>query len=523
MESKILDIFTVTYKNTASTGHVVFSTCSDENFYPYQIKMISYNRNELVNIIPPDYSKKNTMLDFYYDITSKITLSDYLIQNTLTKRDVIYFLLSVTDVLYQCERYLLSAGKFVLDADYIYLNPSDRQINLVYIPISRKFDGCKLLKEFIISFISIKAKISTDRYDNYTQKILEYIKDDSVTIPNIKEMLQQISLDRDNAKYGYINEIPGKSEEPLDLINEFNKNHINKEIAEKENTKFNIKIPKPSHKNDYEKQGIGSVGKTRVLSVDFYIYLLQGLIFTLFAIGLIYIISYGNDDRLFMITGLSVIFATIEFLIIKKTDNIKGFFERKGFAVHNESNKTKKKLEKVKRKKQEKIEKKEKRITIPVPVIKFAKDENGDPKQEKTVLPDIEHVRRIINYQTTDWEKENTESRNSNTVLLSNHKKLNPYLTVPGSKDFKIYIDRSPFYIGRQEEQVNYVINNPAIGKKHAEFTLNNQNVFLKDLESKNGTFVNDLKIETNKVLVLKDGDRIMFANEKFIIFLTNR
>ncbi len=56
------------------------------------------------------------------------------------------------------------------------------------------------------------------------------------------------------------------------------------------------------------------------------------------------------------------------------------------------------------------------------------------------------------------------------------------------------------------------------ISRKHAtiSFSLNGNEVFIEDTESLNGTWINEIKIESNKKIKIKNGDIISFANTKF-------
>ncbi len=68
-------------------------------------------------------------------------------------------------------------------------------------------------------------------------------------------------------------------------------------------------------------------------------------------------------------------------------------------------------------------------------------------------------------------------------------------------------------FIGRSAEN-EIELNQRNISKKHASLTIDNQNNYsIQDLQSRNGTFVNDIKI-TQKVIDLND--KIAFANNEF-------
>lgn len=82
----------------------------------------------------------------------------------------------------------------------------------------------------------------------------------------------------------------------------------------------------------------------------------------------------------------------------------------------------------------------------------------------------------------------------------------------------QIDITRPVFRLGRGTSNVSHTItNNNKIGRIHAELTLRSGRCFVTDLESKNGTFINDERLAEGVETEIRDGDVLMLANEKFI------
>ena len=105
------------------------------------------------------------------------------------------------------------------------------------------------------------------------------------------------------------------------------------------------------------------------------------------------------------------------------------------------------------------------------------------------------------------------------TELLGNKKPDFPTLRSRNSQEFEeIVIDRADFIIGRLQGQADYVCNNNAIGKMHAMISTRGANLFIRDLNSVNGTFVNGCRIESNKDVEVKDNDCITLANCEYVL-----
>jgi pSer/pThr/pTyr-binding forkhead associated (FHA) protein len=64
---------------------------------------------------------------------------------------------------------------------------------------------------------------------------------------------------------------------------------------------------------------------------------------------------------------------------------------------------------------------------------------------------------------------------------------------------------------------VDYIVQGSTVGKLHAEITLNKGVYWIRDLNSKNGTYLNDIRIPNNKECEIKSNDRIRFSNYEYL------
>lgn len=83
-----------------------------------------------------------------------------------------------------------------------------------------------------------------------------------------------------------------------------------------------------------------------------------------------------------------------------------------------------------------------------------------------------------------------------------------------------ININKAVFRLGKERSYVDYFVNNNnAVSRSHADIIQRGQNYFIKDLNSKNFTYVNGQKVPVQVEIQINDGDRIRLANEEFIFF----
>ncbi|WZL74268.1 FHA domain-containing protein [Clostridiaceae bacterium 35-E11] len=106
--------------------------------------------------------------------------------------------------------------------------------------------------------------------------------------------------------------------------------------------------------------------------------------------------------------------------------------------------------------------------------------------------------------------------KSMNIGMTSNH----PYLKLINRKDrlpFKVkevyMLDRT-ITIGRKNEN-DIVIKDPYISNMHSKITLDEQVLFLEDLDSANGTYLNGDRIMD--VVELRNGDRIKLGQVEFL------
>lgn len=120
----------------------------------------------------------------------------------------------------------------------------------------------------------------------------------------------------------------------------------------------------------------------------------------------------------------------------------------------------------------------------------------------------------IIRLIYLDIKSMNAGRTNINTGL--------PYLKLINQRellDFRVeetYTLSKSVVIGRQDKN-DIVIKDPCISGIHAHIIVRDEGIFLKDLGSKNGTFVNGNRLDNNSKSLLKDGDKIRTGQVEFL------
>jgi hypothetical protein len=84
----------------------------------------------------------------------------------------------------------------------------------------------------------------------------------------------------------------------------------------------------------------------------------------------------------------------------------------------------------------------------------------------------------------------------------------------------KVVITKDIFKIGRDPEQADYAPNNKVVGRIHAELVTSDGEYFLIDKHSRNGSYLNGVKLYPNEKTKIKHEDRIKLANQEFVFKL---
>lgn len=87
------------------------------------------------------------------------------------------------------------------------------------------------------------------------------------------------------------------------------------------------------------------------------------------------------------------------------------------------------------------------------------------------------------------------------------------------SKDYKTkyYLAQGNNFFGRSADYADHVVEEKTIGRRHANIIVSGDNIFVRDLNSMNGTFINEKPLN-NLEMAVYENDNIKLANREFIL-----
>ena len=90
-----------------------------------------------------------------------------------------------------------------------------------------------------------------------------------------------------------------------------------------------------------------------------------------------------------------------------------------------------------------------------------------------------------------------------------------PFLVeVEGKRKFSLA--ELPVTVGKMASRAGVLLEDPSVSRVHARFFSETDDIWLMDMNSRNGTIVNDRKLAPNEAVPLKNGDRVQFGRERF-------
>jgi hypothetical protein len=143
-----------------------------------------------------------------------------------------------------------------------------------------------------------------------------------------------------------------------------------------------------------------------------------------------------------------------------------------------------------------------------------------DPKckRETEYLQAREYLQKPECLQQPDNKQEPEECNPTVLLSVAVEKKSQLFLKPLDETTYKtISITSFPFFIGKLKKNVDYCLEKDVVSRYHAKLTREEERYYITDLNSTNGTFVNQEAVNTYQKREIKIGDEIAFADIKFL------
>lgn len=476
----------------------------------YMLKMLT--NNTIKGFLELEVRVLDNKNLYYYDITGKETISQRSARKKWSLEEIKRTIADVLGCLEKSKEYFLTPEHFVLNPEYMYCDRETGETCLCY-AWNYEMDINGQLTEIFSYFMSVVDYEDKEAVD-LVYRLYDVSREQHCTLqnlwgvlsgPKVKHMVITESengevLEQKNCEIaGKLKEITlqkkkGTEKKSLQALGKNKKSVSSKEKQKKEGDTCRTQVPMAG-------KIIGIIGlQVAVLLVIFFA-AKSGFFFES---GMI---NYTKCGATFLVLGVLDLYGLTK---------IFSSFEENEPGI---------KMEKVPEKNQEKIieQKKNTIVEQSVPDEEKRQEKKRSPQSSCFTYKGYQALERqqksepdlpLDSTTVLDFGKTVIDVRANN--VLAAEKQHTCYLVPEEEGKEVISLGKFPFFIGRFQKDTNSFRESKNISRMHSKIEQIGSRFFITDLDSTNGTFVNEKRLEKDKKTELYEGDQVMFANIPF-------
>ncbi|MEN8908264.1 MAG: DUF6382 domain-containing protein [Clostridiales bacterium] len=520
MDYEILNDFNIDIENENNDKYLVFSTNAEKSYLSYQVEMLSNNDTNFLHI---KVRRMDNNINFYYDITSKMSIVEYLESFEIDKVKLLKILKSIVKTLFDCEDLILSDASILLKISYIYIDKKSLDVYFVYMPIEMENNSINLLKDLLTDLISSRIKFRESLDRDCVRRILAMLKSDKFNIVNLSKLLNELEFENDSVKNTENVVNIDNNSGNTGYLSTNNENDLIKNFME-------FKVPETFDKSKKESKKINlegiKINSNIVIGICIQI-LLFVIASMLMLTGVINSMGNSNETTFAIFAVIIGLLSVLNWRIVlsksskksmAKPDKKRNSFNKTqeyDFAIPGQDANIPSIKSEPKKVKEKKVKEKNIAPFIEPNVKNFGKNEkeffskivipkNNEENNKTTMIKD--HIEN----------KENQLSDLDLKVSKNRKKAKKSYLEYrENGNQLKIIIDKDKFVLGRIPAKTDYSFSSKDISKLHANIFRVNGKCYIRDLQSVNGTYINEVRLKSDIVHKLRHNDVVVLAKTK--------
>lgn len=476
------------YKRDLQSNYLILSGMEEKGEEDYRIQMAE--RNKIPGLLRFHRSRTDGVLRLHYEITGKQPLSGLYEKKFLSSSDILFILTGINETLDNLQKFLLSPEQLVFTPEYIFVDSNDRKIQLCYVPGMENDENISALAEFILKRLDHQDKEAVALGYFFYQKTQE----ENFSLQGaLRESLRR-STDRKMEKRESLfsdNQIEGRPWERQagERAKEKNRDGIEEEIIHKTRRKKQDKLLEQDLRTDAgekreeaEKRSQSSFNfqsseNSREKKKGFANWVFEKihpavLLSTLGLLAALEIVFYFGYLRLTEAGGVFFLILAAEMLANSRWRRYREEQEVKPFGRWAEEE-------------QEESEE-----------FSQLREEMYEKPEESFC---VEETRCL-----TDFSPDNEVQ----LLLVQGREGFVPGQTVVE----EIHLGGNVVIVGKLEGQCDVLLKSSTVSRVHARLERRGKGYFVKDLNSRNGTFLNGERLEPQEEREFSLGDRIGFA-----------
>ena len=505
------------YKRDVSHNYLILREDEKVNTASYQVRMLTGN------VIPSILKCRIQGLDgnllFYYDITSRQSLASFYEQRKFHSKDLHMLFGGFIRVMEEMAEFLMNTDQLLLCPEYIFLDIEKREVKFCCLPdyhhpIQEQF---RELTEYLLPRLDHEDPLAVSMGYGVYRKAMET----GFQLEHIKEAIYQ---NREATGKNDNKESAQKQEQKLTGNNLDGADNFGEEIQKKTDVSQLLKTDmedKTSKRKDKKKEESVSYKSANEWTAALLCVSTAAVMIILLILRYLGYLPGIPAEAIF--GGAIILLALAAFLswTAEKKKQKKQMSAEWRQKVQRELADTKESDDKKKR-----AERNSENL-YEADISQRKMSEWGEEKYKLSEwtgetganrLENSQNVYRETVQQNENYETEKTENYGE-TVVLSAGQTEGPASLVsrePGELA-TIYLDRDLMVIGKMENAADAVISLPTVSRIHAKIRKVDEEYYLSDLNSRNGTSVNGRLLKTGEEYKLQDEDQVEFAQARYI------
>ncbi len=490
----------VEYKRDIKRNYMVIWKPEESVIEPYCIRMMEEAISDTI-LLMQQHSIDDQML-FYYEITGRQSMLHLFEKKLLSYGQLKLFMKQILSALELAYEHLLPEDDFLLIPEYIYLDIVTNMPSLCFLPGYRK-DSRKQMSS-LLEYLMNKVDYGDKEAVTLVYQLYAASREEGFTLAHILRVLDK------------------KDSEEVNQRNSRERTEIGKKRIGRQGV-FREGGQEQAH--GYGQENIPVVmerleEEREVWRYPITAYLLTGvcsavgiLVLVLgFTSGILYN-SYGGRIEYGKLLGLILVLLCVEAYLMR--------------IIWNGNNRLAKIMSI-----REYIDPRQEDMADGVPL-----GDTADRAEMEVAAPALEPS-RLTGRERSVWQtmlhREPAEPDGLYTVSGRPEEECNPTCILNGkypsqvtgatallksvdeSIDTSVSVTEFPFFIGKLRENVDYCLQKSVVSRYHAKITKEEDKYYITDLNSTNGTYVNETKLNPYENKELKQGDRVDLADLTF-------
>jgi hypothetical protein len=486
-----------------------------------QVKMLE--ANQVPKLVPLEIEEMDFKVKLRYNLTGKKQLNHALRGQKIREIEFYRFLFSVASVLEDSKNYMLQEHQLLLQQDFMFIGRDFTDVFLIYLPVEALVNKEPIqddLRGLIINMLS-----SVQQVGGNLQALILYLSDPSFSLSGFKKILLKMLNLLEEPLISYsAPSVVSNTEDPNNKSNGYFMVTETEEVAASQDAAvFSQNSVATSQKSvTTSKEVAQPLTKLEPLSSRSKTYLYCGAVFSSAMVWKLYL-DNPSEGLLYISFGMTILFANIVFILMKVWRPGKKSFEPIAISKGNHD-KNGGKEGKTTTKENVESNRFTKRDIEPKVLIHSSSQGNQQqaPTFQTNQYEDIQLNTTLLGYSQPDATVLLSQEEFTQGAIDVESNKINPrepeaFLEVhKDGRLERIQIKGNSFIIGRNFEMVHFVEEGPGISRAHVEILRQGQEFQVRDLGSRNGTYINEEPLIPNKLYTITIGDILRVARLEY-------